>query len=68
MAGMPSVVYNPFTKANIHVPFKVLPKSLYINYKLNSFQKNAVQYYISDKNLNVNMEPIGLEVSAAPAY
>ena len=68
LAGMPSVVYNPFTKANIHVPFKVLPKSLYINYKLNSFQKNAVQNYISEKNLNFNMEPIALEVSEEPAY
>ena len=60
LAGMPSVVYNPFTKANIHVPFKVLPESLYVNYKLNGFQKNVVQSYISDLNLDFNMEPITL--------
>ena len=68
LAGMPSVVYNPFTKANIHVPFKVLPESLYVNYKLNGFQKNVVQSYISDLNLDFNMEPITLQENEDAAY
>ena len=43
MAGMPSVIYNPFTRSNIHVPFRVLPESLYINYRLTLNKKQLLK-------------------------
>ena len=68
MAGMPSVIYNPFTRSNIHVPFKVLPESLYINYRLTPTQKTVVENYIADKNLKFNMEKINMEKNKKSGY
>ncbi len=68
MAGMPSVIYNPFTRSNIHVPFKVLPESLYINYRLTPQQKTVVENYIADKNLKFNMEKISMEKNLKSGY
>ena len=68
MAGMPSVIYNPVTRSNIHVPFKVLPESLYINYRLTPQQKTVVENYIADKNLKFNMEKISMEKNLKSGY
>lgn len=68
MAGMPSVIYNPFTRSNIHVPFKVLPESLYINYRLTPHQKTIVENYIADKNLKFNMEKISMQKNLKSGY
>ncbi len=68
LTGMPSIVYNPFTRANIHVPFNVLPESLYINYKLTPEEKNVVENYISEKNLKFNMEKITMQKNIKSGY
>ena len=68
MAGMPSVIYNPFTRSNIHVPFKVLPESLYINYRLTPHQKTVVENYIAEKNLKFNMEKINMQKNLKSGY
>ena len=60
LTGMPSIVYNPITRTNIHVPFNVLPNSLYINYRLTPLQKTAVENYISEKNKKFHLEPIAM--------
>ena len=56
ITGMPSIIYNPITLNSIHVPFNVLPESLYINYKLTPHQKKivhtlcGVHYFWQPKN------------------
>ena len=68
ITGMPSIIYNPITLNSIHVPFNVLPKSLYINYKLTPDQKNIVHNYITEKEPFFNMEKISIIKITLLAY
>lgn len=61
LTGMPSIVYNPYTKNNIHVPFTVAPKSLYVNYKLNDYQVETIQSHLETNNCHFKMIPVQME-------
>ena len=68
ITGMPSIIYNPITLNSIHVPFNVLPESLYINYKLTPDQKIIVHNYITEKDPFFNMEKISIIKNEVPDY
>ena len=68
LTGMPSIVYNPFTRANIHVPFNIGPKSLYINYKLEPYQVAKINDFLLERDSNLILQPVQLESQCDPDY
>ena len=68
MFGMPTLTYNPISKVKLIAPFTVSPNSMYINYELNSFQKDKIQNHIHDYNSSLNLVPISIDKLENPKY
>ena len=49
LAGMPSLMSNPFNKNTLHVPLMVEPQSTYLNFKLDNKQTAYLNEYIGDE-------------------
>lgn len=58
LTGMPSLIYNPFTRRGLAVPLKVLPKSLYLNFKLSKQDANNIQEQINEHTDDLTLAPI----------
>jgi hypothetical protein len=68
MFGMPYLTYNPFNRVKLIAPFTVLPKSMYINYKLNPLQKHLVQEYMDTYETGMYLLPVSIEEHENPEY
>ena len=68
MTGMPILTYNPVSNVNFHAPFSVCPNSLYINYKLNAYQKCYIENEIKSQYNDFNLVPIRIKEHEDPAY
>ena len=59
LTGMPSLLYNPYTKLSLNVPLKIEPNSLYVNFKLSKTESNYIEKYIK-KQSSLELVPISL--------
>ena len=59
LTGMPSLLYNPFTKLSLNVPLTIDPNSLYINFKLSQKESSYINEYIK-KQSSLELVPISL--------
>lgn len=65
LTGMPSLLYNPFTKLSLNVPLTIEPNSLYVNFKLTDKQSDFVEKYIK-KQSTLELVPISLFPNEKP--
>jgi hypothetical protein len=68
VSGIPLFTYNLNSEIPFHAPFKVMPESLYINYKLNLRQRCALNSYIKQINPNLYLEPVKINIKDKPKY
>jgi len=66
LTGMPSLVYNPYTKLSLNVPLTIQPNSLYINFKLSEKESSYINEYIKRQS-SLELVPISLFPNEAPA-
>ena len=55
---MPLITYNPVTQNTLNVPLTVLPYGTYINFKLNDYQSQYLNNYISKYSDNLELVSI----------
>ena len=60
LAGMPSLVYNPYTKTPLNIPLTVSEGSIYLNFRLTPQYSNYLQDYINEYNKNLSIVPVCL--------
>ena len=59
LTGMPSLLYNPYTKLSLNVPLTIQPNSLYINFKLSETESTYINDFIR-KQSSLELVPIRL--------
>ena len=59
LTGMPSLLYNPYTKLSLNVPLTIEPNSLYINFKLSEKESTYINEYIKRQS-SLELVPISL--------
>lgn len=59
LTGMPSLLYNPFTRLSLNVPLTIQPNSLYVNFKLTKEQSTYINSYIQEQSA-LELVPISL--------
>tara|TARA_Y100000389_G_scaffold204546_1_gene257893 strand:+ start:6071 stop:6844 length:774 start_codon:yes stop_codon:yes gene_type:complete len=59
LTGMPSLLYNPYTKLSLNVPLTISPNSLYINFKLTDKESSYINEYIKEQS-SLELVPISL--------
>ena len=55
LTGMPSLTYNPFNKNTLHAPFVVNQYSTYINYKLDESQKEYINNFLDNNQVDAKL-------------
>ena len=60
LTGMPLIAYNPISKNTLNVPLTVMPKSTYINLRLNEEQTTYLDKYIKDYTDTLEIVPISI--------
>ena len=60
LTGMPIITYNPISKNTFNVPLEVKPFSTYLNFKLNNYQTDYLNNYISKYNNFLELTPINI--------
>ena len=61
LTGFPILTYNPFTLNSFHTDFTVNQYSTYANYKLNTFQANYINEYLSNYTNSLKLLPIKID-------
>ena len=59
LTGMPSLLYNPYTKLSLNVPLTIEPNSLYINFKLSEKESGYINDLIKRQS-SLELLPISL--------
>ena len=59
LSGLPFITYNPINKNPIHFPINVHPKSMYVNFELDKYQKIELNHFM--KGSGLELIPISLE-------
>ena len=60
LTGMPILTYNPITKNTLNMPLTVKPYSTYLNFKLNYYQSQYLNNYISEYTNSLELVPINI--------
>tara|TARA_B100001094_G_scaffold94143_1_gene90039 strand:- start:3435 stop:4301 length:867 start_codon:yes stop_codon:yes gene_type:complete len=60
LTGMPSLIYNPFTKNSLNIPLTILPDSIYLNFKLTPDYSSYLERYIQKYSDNLSIVPVCL--------
>ena len=60
LSGMPSLVYNPFSKNGFNIPLTISPKSLYLNFQLSDENSEYINNYIQKYTDRLSITPISL--------
>ena len=68
LTGFPILTYNPFTLNSFHTDFTVNQYSTYANYKLNTFQANYINEYLSNYTNSLKLLPIKIDKKSKEDY
>ncbi len=60
LTGMPSLIYNPFTKNPLNIPLTIMPDSIYLNFKLTPEYSSYLESYIQKYSDNLSIVPVCL--------
>lgn len=60
LSGMPSLIYNPFTKNSLNIPLTISQDSIYLNFKLSSQYSNYLDDYIKKYSDKLSIVPVCL--------
>jgi len=60
LSGMPSLIYNPYTKNPLNIPLTISEDSIYLNFKLTSQYSDYLDNYIKRYCDNLSIVPVCL--------
>lgn len=60
LTGMPSLVYNPYTKTPLNIPLTISEDSIYLNFKLTPHYSKYLQEYVNKYGDDLSIVPVCL--------
>ena len=60
LTGMPTLIYNPYTKTSLNIPLTISEGSIYLNFRLPSHYSNYLQKYIGKYTQKLSIVPVCL--------